>query len=99
MSKRYLNLLGIAHRAGKCISGEEAIIKSIQQGKAKLVLLAEDIGKNTEKKITDKCNTYDVPYLLVDNRELLSKAIGQFGRVALAIEDQGFARKITSYFT
>jgi|SRR5699024_3934680 len=99
MDKRYLNLLGIANRAGKCITGEESIIKSIQHKKAKLVLIAEDIGESTKKKITDKCKTYEVPYKVADDREVLSKSIGQMGRVAIAIEDKGFSKKLLSYFT
>lgn len=99
MKDRYLNLLGIAYRAGKCIIGEEAIIKSIQHKKAKVVLIAEDIGESTKKKITDKCKTYNIPCIMVDNREILSQAIGQVGRVAIAIEDKGFSKKMLSYFT
>jgi|SRR5690625_3278582 len=99
MDHRYLNLLGIAYRAGKCITGEEAIIKSIQHKKANVVLIAEDIGESTKKKITDKCKTYNIPCIIVDNREILSQAIGQIGRVAIAIEDKGFSKKMLSYFT
>ena len=40
------NLLGIAKRAGKIISGEELVIKSIQSSKATLVFLANDAAAN-----------------------------------------------------
>ena len=39
------NLLGIAKRAGKIISGEELVIKSIQSSKATLVFLANDAAE------------------------------------------------------
>ncbi|WP_407272188.1 YlxQ family RNA-binding protein [Radiobacillus sp. PE A8.2] len=96
MSKDYLNLLGLAYRARKCTLGEELIIRDIQSKKAKLILLANDTGPQTTKKITDKCNFYKVPLLVVDDRETISRAIGKSGRVAIAILDQGFATKITS---
>lgn len=99
MQKPYLSLLGLAYRAGKCVLGEEAIIKSIQRKRAKVVILAEDIGQQTKKKITDKCKSYQIPYVFIEDREVLSKAIGQTGRVAIAIVDEGFSKKLLSYFT
>ncbi|RCW70675.1 YlxQ family RNA-binding protein [Saliterribacillus persicus] len=89
----YLNLLGLAYRAGACTLGEEFIVKEIQQGRAKLVLLANDTGKQTSKKIRDKCKSYEVPCYVVDNRDILSQAIGKEGRVAISIQDKGFAKK------
>ena len=90
MTGSYLNLLGIANRAGKCVFGEEQIIKEIQQGQSKLVILANDIGPQTKKKLTDKCNFYHIPYVFADDRETLSHAVGKSSRVAISIQDNGF---------
>ncbi|WP_404459508.1 YlxQ family RNA-binding protein [Oceanobacillus kapialis] len=92
----YLNMIGLAYRARKLSLGEEAIVKDIRQNRAKLVLLASDIGPQTKKKLTDKCKSYNVPYEIVDDRETLSQAIGKSQRVAVAILDAGFATKIQS---
>ncbi|WP_173916472.1 YlxQ family RNA-binding protein [Halobacillus sp. Marseille-Q1614] len=96
MSGSYLNLLGIANRAGKLTLGEEQITKDIQKNKAKLVLIAGDTGKQTKKKLTDKCSFYEIPCYMVDDRDTLSQAIGKSGRVAIAVLDQGFAKKLQS---
>lgn len=94
MKSNYLNLLGLAYRARKCTLGEESIVKDIQKKQAKLVLIANDTGPQTYKKITDKCKTYDIPFIVVDdNRDVLSHAIGKSQRVAIAILDEGFASK------
>lgn len=90
----YLNMLGLAYRAGKCSLGEEAIVKDIQTSRAKLVLLASDIGAQTRKKLINKCAYYNVPYAIIDDRDTLSKAIGKTQRVAVAILDDGFAAKL-----
>src|SRR5690625_2370867 len=90
----YLNLLGIAFRARKCSSGEDTIIQDIQKNRAKLILIANDISNVTKKKITDKCNTFEIPYVEVDNRKTLAQAIGKNDRVAIAILDKGFAEKM-----
>lgn len=96
MKSNYLNILGLAYRAGRCILGEEAIIHAIQTKNAKLVLIASDIGPQTKKKIMDKCKTYEIPTINVDDRETLGHAIGKSQRVAIAILDTGFAHKIQS---
>ena len=41
-TKKVLNLLGLAKRAGKVITGEELVVKAIQNGKASLVFVAHD---------------------------------------------------------
>ena len=96
MKNSYLNLLGLAYRAGKCSLGEETIVKDIQQKKAKLVLIASDIGPQTRKKLTDKCKFYQIPFVIVDDKATLSHAIGKSQRVAIAILDAGFATKMKS---
>ncbi|MHA6251257.1 L7Ae/L30e/S12e/Gadd45 family ribosomal protein [Oceanobacillus sp. CAU 1775] len=97
MKNNYLNLLGLAYRAGKCSLGEDAILRDIRSNKAKLVLLANDIGYQTKKRLTDKSNYYNVPCIIVDeDRETLANAIGKSERVAIAILDAGFAKKFKS---
>lgn len=45
------NLLGLATRARKTITGEELVVKEIRSQKAKLVVLSNDASKNTAKKL------------------------------------------------
>ena len=94
MKDQWMSLLGLANRARKIISGEELTVKEIRNGKAKLVLLSKDASSNTHKKITDKCNSYHVPYKLVDDRYKLGQAIGKDARVVVALLDNGFAKKL-----
>ncbi|MBV7503729.1 YlxQ family RNA-binding protein [Bacillus sp. sid0103] len=93
---QWMSLLGLANRARKIISGEELTVKQIQGGKARLILLSADASENTTKKITDKCNSYQVPYKIVENRHLLGQAIGKEARVVVAILDEGFAKKMVT---
>src|SRR5690625_7384830 len=88
MKPNYLNLLGLAYRARKCSLGEETIVRDIQRKRAHIVLLANDIGPQTRKRITDKCRTYNIPYVIVDNRDVISQAIGKSRRVAIAIRSE-----------
>ena len=90
---QWMSLLGLANRARKIISGEELSVKEIRSGKAKLVLLSADASANTTKKITDKCKSYEVPYKMVENRELLGQAIGKEARVVVAVLDGWICQK------
>ena len=79
------NLLGLAQRAGKLISGEELVIKAIQEEKAKLVFLANDAASNY----------YEVQVSTVFSTLELSTAIGR-ARKVVAVVDAGFSKKMRS---
>lgn len=96
MNHSYLNIVGLAYRARKVSTGEELITRDIQRNRAKLILIASDISDRTKKQLTNKCKSYDVPYIEVDDRATLAHAIGKSERVAVAILDNGFANKIKS---
>ncbi|MDY0396404.1 L7Ae/L30e/S12e/Gadd45 family ribosomal protein [Virgibacillus halophilus] len=97
--RNYLNLIGLAYRARQCSAGEDTIIKDIRKRRVKLLILASDAGPQTKKKLTDKCKTYEVPYIIInEDKEALGNAIGKLQRVAIAILDEGFAAKIKSLF-
>ena len=69
------NLLGLAQRAGKIISGEEMVVKAIQDRKVKLVFLAHDASPNLTKKIQDKSHYYQVEVITVFSTLELSIAV------------------------
>lgn len=90
---RFSNLLGLARRAGKLISGEQQVLQSIRSQRAKVVVASTDLGAATQKKISDKCTTYKVPLISFMNRIEISQSIGQ-ARTVVVIEDQGFAKAL-----
>ena len=87
------NLLGLAQRAGKIISGEEMVVKAIQDRKVKLVFLAHDASPNLTKKIHDKSHYYQVEVITVFSTLELSIAVGK-SRKVLAVTDAGFTKKM-----
>ncbi|MBM7643738.1 YlxQ-related RNA-binding protein [Streptococcus loxodontisalivarius] len=87
------NLLGLAQRAGRVISGEDLVVKAIQAEQVQLVFLANDAGPNLTKKVTDKSNYYNIEVSTVFNTLELSSAIGK-ARKVVAIADAGFSKKM-----
>ena len=93
-----LSRLGLAMRAGKLVSGDETVLKTIRAGEAKLVVLARDASDNTRKKVADKCTSYEVELLVGYSRYELGYAVGKPERVLFAVTDQGFANLIRDSF-
>jgi len=91
--EKLLNMLGLAQRARKLVTGEEQVIQEIRREKAKIVFVASDLGQSTMKKVTDKCKSYNIPFLDKYSHIDLSSAIGQ-NRKVIAVMDAGFAKKI-----
>jgi ribosomal protein L7Ae-like RNA K-turn-binding protein len=92
MMNKLRQLIGLAMRAGKIVSGEEQVLREVRSGNAQIVILTFDAAKNSEKKIVDKCTTYKVPLLRYGTRQELGKAIGKAERVVIAVTDPGFSR-------
>ena len=88
-----LNLLGIARRAGKIVSGEGIVLNAIKKEKVKFLLIASDTGASTTKKFLNKTDFYNVPFNHEITKSDLSDAIGQ-SRTIVGITDNGFARKL-----
>lgn len=91
--QKALNLLGMAMRAGKLVTGEDLTVKAIRNKQVRLVLIANDTGKNTSKKVKDKASFYQIPYLDTFNSEELSHAIGK-PRMIIGVSDSGFAKRL-----
>ena len=93
--KKFLSLLGLCRRAGRLVSGQEMVETGIRDGSALLVLVAADASDNTKKRFRDKCTYYEVPFYCVFSKEKIGAALGYELRAAVAVTDEGFAKKMT----
>lgn len=94
MPDKTLRYLGFARKAGKLVSGVNTCTFSMNRRKAKLVILAEDISENSEKKIMKEIRRTGTAFVKYGKIEDLSHAAGQTGRSVFAITDDQFARTI-----
>lgn len=93
MHKAY-QLIGMACRAGKVVSGLEAAEQSVRRGKSGLVIISDDLAANSRDKIVSACTGRQVPWIALGNRYELGACIGKEYRVAVSINDNGFAQSI-----
>ena len=89
---KILSYLGLATKAGRTVSGEFCVEKSVRQKRAKLVIVSEDASEASKKNFRNICTYYKVPLYFFVNRDELGAACGKECRVSLAVEEEGLAK-------
>ena len=87
-------MLGIAVKAGKLASGNDAVLDLVKKHRVKLIIVAEDASDKTKKEMQFMCNKFNIPLIIFGNIEENSHAIGKKNRAIIAICDSGIANKI-----
>lgn len=91
IQNKILSYVGLAVKSGNVASGEFLTEKAVKDGRARLVLVAEDSSDNTKKKFMNMCEFHHVPLYFFGTKESLGHGMGKEMRASLAILDQGFA--------
>lgn len=94
MQNKIFSLIGIATKAGKTVSGEFSVERAVKDGKAIVVVVADEASDNTKKMFTNMCNFYDVPLYIYGTKEELGRAMGKQMRASMAITDEGLGRAL-----
>jgi ribosomal protein L7Ae-like RNA K-turn-binding protein len=89
-----LSMLSISAKAGKVASGGFMTERALQDGTARLVIIAADASDNTKKKFSNKSEYYHVPYYIFSDSAELGKFIGKESRTTVAVLDAGLAKSI-----
>ena len=87
-------MLGIAAKSHSVASGEFSTEKAVKEGKAYLVLAAEDASANTKKMFRNMTDFYGVPMYEYGDKETLGHFIGKEFRASLAVTNEGLAHSI-----
>ena len=77
MIDKALNMISMAMKAGKLVSGEFACEQAIKDGSGCLCIVANDASNNTKKSFSNSCNFYEVKYIEYGTKESLGHAIGK----------------------
>src|SRR5699024_12754616 len=94
-----LSLLGLAFRAGKCILGEELILKEVRIRRVKLLLYADDISNQTQKRLLNKCVTYKVTHIKIGRRQKLYQTIVKHDRDTIEITINTMTERLIQVLT
>lgn len=91
---KILSLLSLSAKGRNLVSGEFSAEKAIKEGKAGLVIVAEDASDNTKKHFKDMCTYRDIPCFEYADKEALGRAIGKEMRASVAVTDENMASNI-----
>lgn len=93
MNKKLIDLLTVCRKAGRMVMGFDAAKEAVLDGKARSVLLAEDISPKTEKEIRFFAEKNNIPAAKTGCTQNdfyigIGKKIG-----VIAVCDDGFSKK------
>lgn len=73
MSKKIMFALSLCRKAGALITGFDAVKKSVNEGKAYIVMTAEDLSEKTKKRVDFFCEDFiDVHIIPMSQFDLLT---------------------------
>ncbi|MGB4430453.1 MAG: ribosomal L7Ae/L30e/S12e/Gadd45 family protein [Limnochordia bacterium] len=91
---KFYSYLGLATRAGKAVSGEDAVEGAVRRGRVLLMIIARDASQNTRRKFSALARNYQVPAAIAGSKALLGQAMGKAPRAVVGIADRNFAKVI-----
>ena len=93
-NSKILGLIGLAARARKVSFGADSVELEAQKNKVYLIILAQDSSSRTKEKFQKISEKYNIPTIITQTIEELSKAIGKSNKAILGIEDINLASEI-----
>jgi ribosomal protein L7Ae-like RNA K-turn-binding protein len=94
LKKNIYQLIGLACKAGQVSTGSMASKTSLLRKRAQLLIMSQDISPNTREGLLATCKKREVPWLVLGDKYQLGANVGKAYRVALTINDRGFAQAI-----
>ena len=94
INNKILGLIGLAARARKVSFGADSVELGAQKNKVYLIILAQDSSSRTKEKFQKISEKYNIPIIITQTIEDLSKAIGKNNKAILGIEDINLASEI-----
>lgn len=89
-----LMFLGLAARAGKVISGSQAVEDSVRKGNVFLVIVSEDSSDKTSSKVRELTKGNHVETRRFSTKNNVGHYIGKPERAVVAIIDKGFSERL-----
>ncbi len=90
LEKETLDFVENSYRSGKIKKGTNEVVKSIDRGEAKLIVIAEDVSPaDVVFYLPTLCDERKVPYTYVKNKNDLGIKVGIASAASIAIVDFG----------
>jgi ribosomal protein L7Ae-like RNA K-turn-binding protein len=87
-------LLGMARRAGALAYGTGSTRRALKEGRARLILFAQDASETQREKVMKLLRHGRTPRATLGTREALGLAVGSAPVSAVAVTDKEFASEL-----
>jgi len=94
LEEKILNLLSMAARARRVISGMTLTVEAVKKGEAKLLLLAKDASEDTKKDVHILAEKNSLNIYEILNKNALGSIIGKEERAVVTVLDEGFSNAL-----
>ena len=91
---KILSLLGFAKKAGKLVTGSNAVLRSILYGDAFVVIVTKDAGNSVKDKFKRLCLENGVKFYILGNELDFERATGEKNKVIYSVIEAGFSNKL-----
>jgi len=89
-------LLGMARRAGALAYGTGSTRRALKEGRARLVLFAQDASETQRDKVMKLLRHGQTPRATLGTREALGSALGSAPVSAVAVTDRELAKELVA---
>ncbi len=96
MKEKIFQLLGLAFRANKIVTGEDNVIHALQKKIVKIVFIASDCSNKTIDTFEKKCFFYKIPCNKMFSSDEISRSLGKIRKI-IALCDEGFYMTYQKY--
>ena len=95
--ERVFGMIGLAARAGKVVSGSDAVKGAIRSGNVELLIITRDISRNSlDKLLKNMTSDKEITCYSFATSDELGVALGKPNRTVAAITDKSFAEGISA---
>jgi len=84
----------LARRAGALAYGTGSTRRALKEGRARLILFAQDASDTQREKVMKLLRHGTTPRATLGTREALGSAVGSAPVSAVAVTDRGFAKEL-----
>ena len=88
------NLLGLAQRARRLVSGNFQVLESLKNDEVKMLILTKDASDRTVKDFQKISAEKNIPLVQILTKESLGQCLGKDFRAVAAVLDEGFTKSI-----
>lgn len=90
--EKFYGMLGLCAKAGKIVSGSEAVSEASSKRKVKLIVLTEDSSERTKEIFQKMGQKEQIPVVIFSKIDELSERIGKQNKAVIGIIDENFAK-------